>query len=142
MWVQKRSLQLQSYNILNPSCSIFNITICMSNIGFQQLSPSQPVLLKPLPCILQVVKIKFVHITLWKLWNFTTSETFLGQRCWWVITKRWKHRMLTEIIPHKPQKIWFARVYFSASSTSRSTSSFLGSLPANQEHKLRIYILF
>ena len=39
--------------------------------------------------------------------------------------------MLTEIIPHKPQKRWFAREYFSTSWTSCSTSVSLGRLPVH-----------
>lgn len=44
---------------------------------------------------------------------------------------------LTEIIPHKPQNRWLARVYFSASSISCSTSLSLGWFPTDIDGDFR-----
>lgn len=58
-----------------------------------------------------------------------------------VKNKQMNPEMHTEIIPHKPQNRWFARVYFSASQANFSTSLSLGWLPIHRDGESQ-YIRF
>lgn len=86
--------------------------------------------MKSLPCILQVVKINLIYIIL-QISRRLISLFSLT----YILDKLVKQDvdMLTEIIPHKPQKRWFAREYFSTSWTSCSTSVSLGRLPVHND---------
>jgi len=94
--------------------------------GSQESFLSQPILPKPLPSILHIVEVYFVYIPLQPVeTRYMKSLTHAivknkdKARCW----------MLTEIIPHNPQKRWLARVYLSTSWSSSTASSSMGCFP-------------
>lgn len=109
------------------------VSIGWASCGTQEFRLRQPELQEPLPCILHVIKINMVHITL-QMEKNNGLVLCLSRK---IRLSKERRIKLTEIVPHKPQNRWLARVYFSASSISCSTSLSLGWFPTDSDGDFR-----